>query len=744
MRAGREDRVARVGPAKISSTRATAWEVEILNITERQIMESLIAVPAFMPATLCSGYVVAWSTDLYGFRSRTVVERIFWSVPLSLCVTTISSILISKFLSLETVVVLLWAVTATCLGLSVREWARSRGLTPRLCVGWKPYGNAALLLALLWIVIAIGCLVDLQSGHSLYASLTIFDHSMRVSWVESVMRTGVPPMNPLYMDQHPAPMRYYYFWYVLCAAIAKMWHLPARAVMTASCVWAGYAVVALAGLYTKHFLEAGKRTRRQVLRVCGLMTVTGLGVLVNVWSILNHTRQLPGDLEIWRAGEITSWFNSMLWVPHHVASMVCCMTGFLTVWIACQNRRQWIPAVGIAAIAFASSFGLSVYVAFTFFLVALACAGWMALSEKNLNPGISLGVAGVLAAGVLIPFLLELTHDASGKQGGTSVFSFAIRETIPPEDLLRSSFFQHIAVLSPSTARNLANLALLVPGYTVELGFYFAVLLIYIFPMLRDRKPLTAPQKSLVCLSIATLVLMSIVRSNVLEVNDFGWRAAFLLQFPLLLLGSEVLSTWRHADQTNSSLADSVNLPGRTPQILRMLASFALIFGVLTTLYQAALVRFAIPLHELQLRVSHNDEAGKLPQKMYTSAIGYAKLDVAIPENAVVQYNPWSIDAFWLDADWLGIKHQSVVDSDQDVCGAEFGGNPSACPAMAKAVDALYKDATADQARSTCHQYGIQYLVARIYDPVWSYRSSWVWTLNPVVSDEEFRVLKCR
>jgi RsiW-degrading membrane proteinase PrsW (M82 family) len=62
---------------------------------------------------------------------------------------------------------------------------------------------------------------------------------------------------------------------------------------------------------------------------------------------------------------------------------------------------------------------------------------------------------------------------------------------------------------------------------------------------------------------------------------------------------------------------------------------------------------------------------------------------------------------------------------------------------MAAAIDDLFHSATADQARATCSTYHIAYLVARVYDPVWQNKQSWVWTLTPVVSNPEFRALDC-
>jgi hypothetical protein len=63
---------------------------------------------------------------------------------------------------------------------------------------------------------------------------------------------------------------------------------------------------------------------------------------------------------------------------------------------------------------------------------------------------------------------------------------------------------------------------------------------------------------------------------------------------------------------------------------------------------------------------------------------------------------------------------------------------------MSADIDAVYKKATPQQARAVCRQYGIQYLVSNIYDPAWQDKQGWVWTLNPVASDPEFRALDCR
>ena len=113
-------------------------------------------------------------------------------------------------------------------------------------------------------------------------------------------------------------MRNYYFWYVLCAAVSQMSHLPVRAVLNGSCVWAGFALVALNGLYLKHFLAVGARLRRQLLDSIFLLMVTGLDIFAIFWSLLYlHGPFLP-DAELWSKDPVQSWLDVILYAPHHM------------------------------------------------------------------------------------------------------------------------------------------------------------------------------------------------------------------------------------------------------------------------------------------------------------------------------------------------------------------------------------------------------------------------------------------
>ena len=572
----------------------------------------------------------------------------------------------------------------------------------------------------------------------------ILDQCYRVDWTESILRTGIPPANPLYWYQQPVTMHNYYFWYVICAAIARISHLPVRVVLIAGAVWAGFLLAALTALYLKHFLMVGARLRRQFLLSISLFAVTGLDICVILWNMLYLHRPPVPDLEAWSKDAVVSWLHTLLWAPHHIASMVCCMLAFLMAWISGKDGTLKSSAsLVLIAATLASAFGLSIYVTFAFFLVTLVWGIWQLFIERAPMPVLMLAGGGAGASVLLIPYLRELTHTTSGIHGG-STFGFAVREMIPPDGLIASRIFQHLEIGDASIARNLANLVLLVPGYAIELGFFFAVLLIFLIPSLRGRMRLSPAQRALVVIICATIPFISFMRSDVLKVNDFGWRAALLVQFPLLLLASELITGWSLADRKDTASAESAGLPYRTPRWLRSMATLALVIGAFGVICQALMLRFTVPIAEASTGAAHDPKIRDISHNLYISTLGYAQLDASIPHDAIVQFNPSDHTSFWDTADMLGVDHQIALSTDRPWCGAELGGDPSGCEPLAAAIDPLFQGANAEQARMTCRNFGIQYLVARITDPAWNDKTGWVWTLKPVVQDAEFRALDCR
>ncbi|HEU5350897.1 MAG TPA: hypothetical protein VFU55_04830 [Terracidiphilus sp.] len=704
----------------------------------------LLAVPAFVPAMVCTGYVAAWFSNLHGFRRRSLVERIFWSVPLSLAITPIASVLIGKIFSLNAAVALLVACTCVFATLLWREGRALRRAHGKWNIGFRPLGGVALAAALAWVALVVLSLVDLEWGQRLYINVAMLDQCFRIDWTQSVLHTGVPPVNPMYWFHHAATMRNYYFWYVMCAAVSRMTDLPVRAVFLASSIWSGFALTAVIGLYLKHFLHVGTRLRRQFMRALLLLTVTGLDLVFVVWQLLAYHNPPPSDLEAWSRDAIVSWLHTLLWAPHHMAGMLGCMFAFLLAWTGEQDdAKQRVWKVLFIAMALASAFGMSVYVAFAFFLLAVTWGVWQIAVERTPRAVLLLGAGGAGAAILLLPYLWELTHGSSGLHGG-SLLGVTIRQMIPPDGLAATALLQALSGGNGHVARNLARVILLVPGYGIELGFYFAVLLVYLAPAWRGRVRLDGPRRTLVFLSVAIVPFLTTIRSDVLSVNDFGWRAALLLQFPLLLLGSEVLMSWKAAEDGTADAVQSERLPRRIPGWLRSIAALALVFGMLDTGVQALMLRFIVIAGDRHASQGPGGAAKSFAHNAYISDVGYAALNHVIPRDAIVQFDPIARNNYWLATDLMDAKHQAAIVSDQPYCGAELGGDPSGCKPMATAIDALYHGATADEARTTCAELGIDYLVARTTDAAWKDDQGWVWTLPAVVAQKEFRAVKCR
>jgi hypothetical protein len=354
-----------------------------------------------------------------------------------------------------------------------------------------------------------------------------------------------------------------------------------------------------------------------------------------------------------------------------------------------------------------------------------------------------MAAGGAVALALLIPYLRDLLHGSSDVQGG-SMFAFGVREMISPNWLLARGWLHSLSAVHPGAARQDANLLLLAPGYALELGFYLVVLLIFLIPAWRGRVRLTGGQRAMLFLAVATLPLISLLRSQVIANNDFGWRAALFLQFPLLLLGAQLVTNW-----TGTSAQGTNELAGRTaalpiPGWLRSLASLAVAIGVLSTVSQVLALRFGLVLVEANLRAQHKPDADRLSHEAWITARGYQQLDPQIRPSAVVQYNPHHPDEFFEVIDQIADRRQVVIAGDANGCGSTLGGDPRGCPGMAAALDTVFSGTSAEQAQTVCRQLGIQYLVADVYDRAWADRTGWVWNLPAVVADPEFRAADCR
>lgn len=683
-------------------------------------------VLAFAFLLFAPGNCVGFASDLLGFRRRTITQQIAWSVALSFAITPIVAVMFGKYASSAIGLWVLMACAACCIACNIWWQRGERSTVP----------PAATAIGVIWVGFVIASLIDVAIGNRLYLSVTVFDHALRSAFVDSAMRTGVPPANPLYFPGHAAPMRYYYFWYVVTAGAARLAKATARQATIASVVWAGFGLASIVALFCKHFLPGeGPRPDRRLPRLAvalWLLAVTGLDLIP---AIVKALLRMPtdADMEWWSGDQVSSWMDSLLWVPHHIAGLVCCLLGFLLVWMSRNEdaKQRWLCAA-VAGVSFASAFGLSTWVTIAFALVMLAWFFWVLIAERT-SVGrlpVLLG-AGLTASLLLGPYLRELSSEPAANTmpsggrgtiagGASHLLHFGIRQII---DLGGSA-----SLSGDYSARHILGTAiqilLLLPGYFVELGFFGLVL---VLAWRASRRPgADEALRTSVFLTTAMLGIVSFLRSAVVGNNDFGWRASLIAQFFLLMLA---VLWWEGAFE-----------PVNRKMRLAMLAM--LWIGIAGSMYQAVELRVYLPFEDA---LGRPDQRGLAEHALALRQAGDA-MAVRLPASAVVQFNTAQPSDYFRYAQVLYAARQIVTAFPG--CVPEFGGTRDACPGIQSSVARLFVPVAgaalpAQQARAECARMAATDLIATRWDGVWFDRNGWVWTLPAVVQNKDVRVLDC-
>ena len=113
-------------------------------------------------------------TDLHGFRRRSLVERLFWSVPLSLALSTITSVLVARVASSQSQPPSSFCASRLHHLLSPSNSSASATPPKRGYIGLRPYRPNPPPLSLSLRGLQIFSLVDFQRGQRLHMSLTFY------------------------------------------------------------------------------------------------------------------------------------------------------------------------------------------------------------------------------------------------------------------------------------------------------------------------------------------------------------------------------------------------------------------------------------------------------------------------------------------------------------------------------------------------------------------------------------------
>ena len=488
----------------------------IENYALQDVLGVLRVLPFFSLVLFVPGYLIGTASNVLDFRSSNVVERVPLALVLSSAVSPYLINTLCRGFSVRTVSCLFLVLGLTCFGCILLEWRRGQ-FNLFFLSHWTT--KAGLFLVAGWMVVCFVSLPDIQLDQRVYSTAATYDHSVRSAFISSALRTGAPPANPFFYAGSVVPARYYYYWNVLCAIPAKTAGETPRLTLYASCFWSGLLFASLIPVYLKHFINRHSRLRLTSLLGIALIAITGLDLIPVMILKLGAKGSAPlPDIEWWDPVQVTSWLDALIWVPHHVASLVSCLAAFLFLWKAADTSSRYVRGwlLSLAAIGFSSAAGLSIYVTFAFGLFMVVWTSYLALRKQGQIVLIyfAVGCGSVcLSLFYLRDLLGNRTHDGGGHAGGGYSFvsislrqlPFAISDV--PAILGRNS---HLAVLS-------IYLLLCIAVLFLEFGVYFMIAAYQANHDWKHRKELGKAQKALWMMGFTALAVMLFLRSTVLS-----------------------------------------------------------------------------------------------------------------------------------------------------------------------------------------------------------------------------------
>jgi hypothetical protein len=701
------------------------------NFTVADLVQTTFATLAFALFLLPPGYLLGLASNLFGMRSRSAAEKILFSVAFSIAATPILAVLLTRISSYKITLAFFLLLAVIAMANVLRQLPLPAGFFR----GIRQSTWLLLGMMLAWFLAVQFALADLQIGHRLYISFVAFDHSVRLPLVEAAARGGIPPRNPFYGVGKIPVLRYFYYWYVVCALPMRLAGLSAKGCFDASVFWSGLGLGAIIPLFLKYFLGETEHLRRKSVIGIALLAVTGLDLLPYSAKVL-HLHALFPDMEWWDSNQVTSWLGSLLWVPHHVAALTACMAGLLALSTVEEDHplrpRAW--AAALAGLAFASAAGLSVYVTFTFAVFAI-CWALQTLRQKRIKTVATYVATAAFSLLLSWPFLLDLLLNPAAtvvgsSPGGGQFARFAIRDCSDALLLLGQLGLHNVWLL------NLAKLPVLLIVYLLEFGFFA---LIMVLNLRRDRRnpvPLTRQRRMAWMMFVVCLLTMSIAKSDATSQNDLGYRGMLVVQFVLLLWSAPLLHDAFYHKGASAPV-------GPEPAWIKSLLICTLVLGVAGTTYQFVTLRVYAPLADTGKWARAETFLGDpgFGERTYWMREGFSRLNGLTSSSTSVQYNPVRDEA--LIARLYSTRQTAMADA---FCGSAFGGDLQKCREAFPRIASAFNSPSAAHRLNLdgfCDDFRVNVLVATDVDPVWQDKSSWVWARPSLLSNPSLRAIRC-
>ncbi len=651
------------------------------------------------------GYILGHFTNLLRFQSQSFFFRLSLALLISIACCPIVFYLSAKLGGMGTVWSLLAASWICFIILVLNRKVFGEGIGQE----FRKHGRFIFVLAVC-LAITTFYMVDVVVEGRLVRSLLSYDYTKHTSVTNIISMTGVPPVNPSYYPGQPVELFYYYFWFLICSLVDVLGgsFITARYAVYGSILWGEIALVLTFLLYLKKQGSIlGIKSKHYKLGLL-LLLVTGFDFIPAISGYLLHNTAGPGGALIpsieWWNDQISAWISAIVWVPHYIASFVCCMFAFLLInerFTAGDSKNARLILMTVAVLALASSFGMSIWITFT---AAVILSVWMVATvwldrKEELLPLVLLGLSTAI---VLAPFIVDLYGAQSLEK---SPLAFSVRRFIILE---RLGF--------TGVSETLVRLFSLPINYLIELGFFFFGGWLYVSYRKSQGGKLTREEQFLLLMFLVTVVLCTFVKSNVKN-NDLGWRGFMFAQFALLLWSIPICMKCLGSKDYPKLVLD---------KSMRVVLIGMLALGITSNVYEAGVLRI--------FSFAEHDDYG------YALRETYEWVEKSTESDVITQHNPiLEIDHFH-----SLYGNRQVVVSDTTL-GQLYGvDREEFFDTFDPILDVFTGVNSLSSVKSVVSDYNIDILIAKRADPVWDQDSSWVWQLEPVFQNEYSRVFDFR
>jgi len=388
------------------------------------------------------------------------------------------------------------------------------------------------------------------------------------------------------------------------------------------------------------------------------------------------------------AEQVTPWIWTALWVPHHAAALVAAFVGFIA--LARPAEIDWRRTL-LAALAFASTAGLSIYVGMA---AALTAVLWLValLAQRRGRDALNLALAGLGSTLIAAPWLLTLV----GRPSEKAPLAFALRD-----------YGLVDAATGFASGDLLIHLAVLLEAYLIQFGVFALGAVVYWRKA--GRKGLNSDLGLLLVLATgASFLLGSFLRSTVLN-NDLGWRVMLFAQAATLIW---TLSALR---------AGALFERGR----IAWAAALCLCLGFAYNLFLMHHARFGLRQTEAARQID------------YDARTAWSWLDRRLPTGALVQAQP-NVGRS-LDFGLYGRFPSPVADGH---VGQLFGANRSAVQARIVEMEPIFSAPGEPLAavEAIAARRKLSAIVITASDPVFGDQQAWTAQTQPAFATQTVRV----